>query len=184
MHRLTAVMSNTQTYERYPVWIPVASWTLALSIDVLGAVILFRLSNVLPVFYVVFLMWVEYRVLKYSCVNCYYCGKMCGLGRGKLAGFVFKRPDPEKFARTGVAWKDLVPDLLVLVLPLAGGIILLMRDFDWLTLGMVGSLVVLGLPGNGLVRGKLVCKYCKQREIGCPAEKLFSKQCGTEGHGE
>jgi hypothetical protein len=25
------------------------------------------------------------------------------------------------------------------------------------------------------VRGQLACKYCKQRELGCPAEQLFSK---------
>jgi hypothetical protein len=26
------------------------------------------------------------------------------------------------------------------------------------------------------VRGQLACRYCKQREIGCPAAQLFNKQ--------
>jgi len=30
--------------------------------------------------------------------------------------------------------------------------------------------------GTAMIRGNLVCKYCKQREIGCPAEKLFNKE--------
>jgi hypothetical protein len=25
------------------------------------------------------------------------------------------------------------------------------------------------------VRGHIACKYCKQREIGCPAQRLFDR---------
>jgi hypothetical protein len=35
-------------------------------------------------------------------------------------------------------------------------------------------LVFLSLAGNAIIRGSFACKYCRQREIGCPAEKLFS----------
>jgi hypothetical protein len=34
-------------------------------------------------------------------------------------------------------------------------------------------LAALSLGGNSFVRTRIVCKYCRQREIGCPAEKFF-----------
>jgi hypothetical protein len=34
-------------------------------------------------------------------------------------------------------------------------------------------LIALSFVGNAVLRGSFACKYCKQREIGCPAEKLF-----------
>ena len=55
------------------------------------------------------------------------------------------------------------------------GIVLLIRDFSWLVLAMVILLLFLATLGNGVIRGSLACKYCKQREIGCPAEQLFAK---------
>ena len=38
------------------------------------------------------------------------------------------------------------------------------------------ALLLLGFLGNALVRGHLACRYCRQREIGCPAERLFDKR--------
>jgi hypothetical protein len=168
-------MPNEKTYDNFPLWIPALSWTLTLSIDILGAYILFKLSVLLPVFYLLFCMWVEYKVLKYSCVNCYYCGKTCGLGKGKLANLIFKKGDPQKFIERKVSWKDMVPDFLVLGFPLAGGTIYLIKDFTLLMLVLLVILTILSFGGIALVRGKLVCKYCRQRELGCPAQQLFGK---------
>jgi hypothetical protein len=70
---------------------------------------------------------------------------------------------------------------LVLIFPLVGGIIILIMDFTWLILVLMVILVVLSLGGNALIRGSLACKYCKQRELGCPAEQLFNKSVGTSG---
>jgi F0F1-type ATP synthase membrane subunit c/vacuolar-type H+-ATPase subunit K len=43
---------------------------------------------------------------------------------------------------------------------------------------LFAAIILVGLTtiGNGYIRGNLTCKYCKQREIGCPAEQLFSKK--------
>jgi hypothetical protein len=68
-----------------------------------------------------------------------------------------------------------VPDFLVFLVPIVGGVALLVRQFTWLLLGMLAILVMLSSVGNALVRGALACRYCKQRQIGCPAEKLFGK---------
>jgi hypothetical protein len=70
----------------------------------------------------------------------------------------------------------MIPDLLVTLVPLIIGIILLIIKFDFILLFAAILLVVLTTSGNGFIRGSLTCKYCKQREIGCPAEKLFSKE--------
>jgi hypothetical protein len=29
--------------------------------------------------------------------------------------------------------------------------------------------------GNAVVRSQLACRYCRQREIGCPAQRLFER---------
>jgi hypothetical protein len=51
----------------------------------------------------------------------------------------------------------------------------MIQGFTWTILILVIALLLLGFPGNALVRGQLACKYCKQREIGCPATQLFDK---------
>jgi hypothetical protein len=56
------------------------------------------------------------------------------------------------------------------------GIVLLIRTFNLLLLVLVILLFLLAFIGNGLIRSSLACKYCKQKEIGCPAEQLFSKK--------
>jgi hypothetical protein len=114
--------------------------------------------------------------MKTSCVDCYYYGKWCALGKGKLASLLFKKGDPLRFAEKDITWKDLVPDMLVLIFPLAGGGILLLREFSWGMSGMLAGLLVLSFGGNYLVRSRIACKFCKQREPGCPAEQLFSRR--------
>jgi hypothetical protein len=72
-----------------------------------------------------------------------------------------------------VTKKDLAPDFLLFMIPVLAGILLLVRGFSWTDLIFVIALLVLGFAGNALVRGQLACRYCRQREIGCPAEQLF-----------
>jgi hypothetical protein len=74
-----------------------------------------------------------------------------------------------------ISWRDLVPEFLVSLIPLGVGIALLIRAFAWHVLLLVLILVFLGSVGTGFVRGRIACRYCKQRELGCPAEQLFSK---------
>lgn len=57
-----------------------------------------------------------------------------------------------------------------------GGIILLIRDFGWATVIMLAVLVALNFGGTAFIRGSLLCRYCEQRKIGCPAAKLFEEK--------
>ena len=168
-------MQNNKAYENFPFWIPLLAGLLSLSIYSLGFYIFWSLYLPFAFAYVVFCLWVEFKILKSSCVNCYYYGKTCGLGRGKLCAFVFKKGNPEKFTEKEISWKDLIWDFMVLVFPVIGGIILLIRDFSWLILILMVILVILSMAGNAILRGSLACKYCKQKELGCPAEQLFNK---------
>jgi hypothetical protein len=172
-------MQNNKAYENFPVWIPLLSCVLSVAIYTLGAFIFYQLAIIFTVLYLLFCLWIEFRILTKSCVNCYYYGKICGLGRGKLCSMFFKKGDPEKFKETEISWKDLIPDFMVMIFPLVGGIIALIMDFTWLILALMVILAVLSLCGNAVLRGSLVCKYCKQKELGCPAEQLFSKSTKT-----
>ena len=125
--------------------------------------------------YLLYCALFELRVMKQSCVNCCYYGKVCGLGRGKISAHLFPREDPGIFARRNITWTTLIPDLLIMLLPLLGGAILLIRSFSWPTAAGMVLLAALSLGGNAFVRSRIACKYCKQREIGCPAEKLFGE---------
>jgi hypothetical protein len=175
-------MQNNKAYENFPLWIPFLSCVLSISIYALGAYIFSQLDFFYTVLFLMFCLWIEIRLLKGSCVNCYYYGKTCGLGRGKLCALLFKKGNPEKFAEEEISWKDLIPDFLVLIFPLIGGIIILIRGFTWPVLALMLILVVLWFFGNALIRGSLACKYCKQKELtGCPAEQLFNKSAKTAG---
>ena len=97
------------------------------------------------------------------------------MGFSGLAPLLFKKGDPQMFVEKQVNFKDMLPDFLVTIIPTIGGIILLFLDFKFLTLILVIILIPLSLGGNAFIRGSFACKYCKHKEIGCPAEQLFNK---------
>jgi hypothetical protein len=108
-------------------------------------------------------------------VDCYYYGKTCSFGKGRLSSFLFKRGKPIRFIQNKITWKAVIPDFLISIIPIIIGIIILIIHFSWLILFLIILLFILGFSGNAIVRGQFACKYCKQRELGCPAQKLFKK---------
>jgi hypothetical protein len=96
-----------------------------------------------------------------------------------LSRAFFPRGQPELFNQKKITWKDIVPDFLIFIIPILAGIILLIQDFMWIVLILIITLFFLGFLGNALVRGQLACRYCKQREIGCPAAQLFATTKNT-----
>jgi hypothetical protein len=154
---------------------PLASNLVSMLIYITGAMILAGYGTGFAVLYVLYCAGVEIRVMKKSCVDCYYYGKDCGIGKGRLCSLLFKKGDPLRFSRTEVTWKSLLPDFLVSIFPLVGGIVLLIRDFSLRRAALVAMLLLLSTVGSAVVRSSFACKYCKQRELGCSAEKLFLK---------
>jgi hypothetical protein len=168
-------MQETGGKEQYPLPIVIGSNLLSLLIYIIGAFILSRFGILWVAVYVIFILLLEFRLLRGHCVDCYYYGRTCAFGKGRLSALFFPKGSPEKFSRMQLTWKDVVPDFLAFVIPLLAGILLLVQAFSWTILIAVIALFLLGFPGNALVRGQLACRYCRQREIGCPAEQLFGK---------
>jgi hypothetical protein len=167
--------TKTSLFENFPGWMVVVCNAVGLAVYTIGLYLMIRLGVVWGVLYAVYCLWVEGRVLSRSCRFCYYFGKRCAFGKGKVSSWFLTQGDSETFCTKQVSWRDVAPDFLVSLIPLGVGIFLLVRGFSWLVLLLIVALVGLGSVGTGLVRGNLACKHCKQRELGCPAQKLFSK---------
>jgi hypothetical protein len=168
-------LATIKRYENFPVWIVILSNLVAFAIYGLGFLVLRRLGLVFSIGYLVYVLTLEFRLLKNHCTNCYYWGKTCGFGKGRLSSLLFKKGDVSKFCGKNITWKDMIPDMLVTLIPMGAGIYLLVIDFEFIMLSLLILLVLLTTMGNGFIRGKLTCRYCKQQELGCPAELLFNK---------
>lgn len=168
-------MDDPACFENYPRETVIVSNLVSVLVWVIGAFILSRIAILWAVLYIIGILVLEYRLLSGHCTDCYYFGKTCAFGKGRLSARFFPKGSPEKFSSMTLTWKDILPDFLVFFIPVIGGIVLLVQGFSWTLLILVIVLLVLGFAGNAVVRGQLACRFCKQREIGCPAEKLFNK---------
>ena len=162
-------------YENYPLWIVIVTAVFSFSSYIAGSLILSSLGTFWLILYLLYILFMELRLLKSGCVNCYYFGKTCAFGKGRLSCLLFRKGDTKKFAHRKMTWKDIIPDFLVTLVPVIAGIVILIKNFSWLMLGLVAWLILATFVGNAIIRGHLACKYCKQRKLGCPAEQLFGK---------
>jgi len=174
---------DSRSFENFPWWMVVISNTVGLAIYAIGLYLMARLGIVWGVLYAAYCVWMEWRVITQSCRGCYYYGKRCGFGKGIVSSWFFTKGTGQALFTKRITWLDIVPDFMVSLIPLGAGIAMLIRSFSWLVLFLIVTLVFFGSVGTGLVRGQLACKYCKQRELGCPAEQLFSKKNLTRPSG-
>jgi len=168
-------MKSNTCYKNYPLSIVIAANLFSLSIYAIGALIISQIGIIRLILYLVYILLLEIKLLKTACTTCYYYGKLCAFGKGKLSSLLFKKGNPNLFTQRKITWKDIVPDLMVSIIPIIVGIVLLIIDFNWWLLAGVIVLLLLTSIGNGLIRGSLACKHCRQLELGCPAQQLFSK---------
>jgi len=168
-------MPEPVRYENYPLSTVIVSNLVSVLIWVIGAFILSLIGLPWAFLYLLFVFALEFRLVSGHCRDCYYFGKTCSFGKGRLSALFFSKGNPEKFCSITLTWKDIIPDFLVFFIPVIAGIVLLVQGFSWTILVLVIVLLVLGFAGNAFVRGQLACRFCKQREMGCPAEKLFDK---------
>lgn len=148
---------------------------LSVLIYLIGAFIVYQTGIIWLFTYLCYLIFLEIRLLKKGCIDCYYFGKTCAFGKGRISCLFFKKGDTKRFSQRKASWIDILPDLIVALVPAVICIFLLFINFNLLLLSLLILLILLSSFGNGFVRGKLACKYCKQRELGCPAEQLFQK---------
>lgn len=168
-------MQEPDFFENYPTRIVIGSNLVSFLIYGIGAYILYKSGLIWITCYLLFILFLEFRLLGRHCVDCYYYGRACAFGKGRLSSLLFPKGHPEKFNKKKISWKDIVPDFLVFIIPVLAGIMLLVQEFTWTILILIIVLFLMGFLGNAVVRGQLACRYCKQRKIGCPAEQLFDK---------
>jgi hypothetical protein len=169
-------METIKTYENYPIRIVILSNLVSFFIYLLGFLITYKIGLIYSIIYMSFIFAMELRLIKNHCTTCYYWGKTCGFAKGRVSSLFFKKGDSSDFCSNKFTWKDMIPDLLVTLIPLIAGIVLLIIKFEPFLLFALILLIALTTAGNQFIRGSLTCKFCKQREIGCPAEKLFNSR--------
>jgi hypothetical protein len=163
-------------FENYPAWMIVVSNLLNVLICVIGALIIYKIGLVWMILYLIYILVLEFRLIRWHCIDCYYYGKACAFGRGKICSLFFSKGNNRNFCKREMTWKSLIPEFLVSLVPILIGIILLIKNFNWFVLLLVIILFILTSFGNGFVRGNIACKYCKQRKLGCPAQKIFKSK--------
>ncbi len=168
-------MGKIKRYENYPIKMVIISSLVTVGIYALGFMIIFRLGWVYSIVYLIYILVLEYRLLRYDCINCYYWGKSCCFARGRVSSWFFKKGDISEFCAKEMSWKKMIPDFLVSIIPFVTGIILLVIRFDLILLSALLLLVFLTTVGNAYIRGSMACKYCKQQEAGCLADLFFNK---------
>jgi hypothetical protein len=105
------------------------------------------------------------------CVNCYYYGKWCPTGWGKLSALLFKQGDIEKFGESiGLKLAPVTYGLLTLV-PLVLGTISAVQHFSAVKPVVLAAILVIGFYSGSVAR-KSACAQCKMK-LCCPgcAEK-------------
>jgi len=119
---------------------------------------------IISVLYALFLIIMLLFVLrKHLCTHCYYYGKLCSTGWGKLSALMFKKNSGNyqlgvKLA--GITW------ILATAIPIVGIIAALVLDYSPSNLIFL-ILFILLTPVN-FVSHKKACEKCKMRFI-CPA---------------
>ena len=169
-------MNKEKCFENYPFSIVLFSNLVSIAIYLIGAFVISKIGIIWLSLYLFFIISFEFRLIKWHCINCSYYGKVCAFGKGKISSIFFKKGNLKNFCKKQITWKDIIPDFMISLIPAIVGIIILVKDFDLIFLSLVIILLLLAFAGNGMVRSQLACKYCKQREIGCPAQKLFEKK--------
>ena len=161
------------TYEKYPWDQVIITNLLSISIYTLGVVIIQYVNWFFAGLYIIYLLILEIRLLRFHCPNCYYYGKVCAFGKGRISSIFFKKGNPDKFTCKSFSVKDLIPDILIFAFPAIAGIILLIMDFQWYIFLSLAGLIILNSAGNAYVRGQIACKHCRQKDLGCPALNYF-----------
>ena len=153
-----------QFYHDYPLYTVLLRWLFLAVAFGLGIYILLKFKDILAYIYVFYGAICLTLILPLSrCVYCYYHGRRCDSGFGKVAAYLFPKGDESRypakyvyFSLTYLFW--LFPGLL--------GLIHLLRKRSSEAL-LIFLAFLLALLLERVILRKLGCKNCHQREI-CP----------------
>jgi hypothetical protein len=164
-------------YDKYPIWVVLIVNILQLLVYAAGAYIMFVLHWITGILFIIYAILMEFSVYKEGCRYCCYYGGGCAFGKGAIAKIFYKKGNPKKFCERELKWKDFVPQILVVAIPVMVGIALLIsRGFNWLILIAMIYPVFSWFALNPIIYGRLACIHCKQGSKCCPALDFFSKK--------
>ena len=118
---------------------------------------------IISIAYALFLVVILLFVLrKHLCTNCYYYGKLCSTGWGKLALMFRKNSGNYELGvkLAGITW------MIATLIPIVGIITVLILSFS--TFRLILLVLFLLLTPVNFITHKRACKKCKMRFI-CPA---------------
>ena len=153
--------------EEHPKSIAVIGNVIMLLWISLGTVACWFFNPIVAGVYLAFAVVMVFIVLrKLVCTNCYYYGKWCPIGWGKLSALFFRKGSIEKFSTgIGVKLAPLTYGLLTLI-PLVLIIISIIREFTVVKAAVLVLLILVSIY-SGAVSRKNSCMKCKMRLI-CP----------------
>ncbi len=163
---------SENTYEDYPLPIFCLTALKALLNYLLGAMIFYIIGGVLlGIAYLVISLLSLLLSMRFRCAYCYYYGKRCSSGLGLLSRFLFKKRDGADFGNPRNVIPVAIASFSILLLPLIAAVIFLLLDFSLALLLLSLTYFVIAFILEFSFRKNLVCRYCKQGEMGCPAYK-------------
>ncbi len=119
---------------------------------------------IISVLYAIFLITMLLFVLrKHLCTNCYYYGKLCNTGWGKISALMFSKNSGNYqlgIKLANITW------IVATMLPIAGIIGVLILNYSIINL-ILFTLFILLTPVNFVIHKK-ACEKCKMR-LFCPA---------------
>lgn len=163
-------------FQKYPLSTVLIFQLVSLANYAVGLYLLYQISVLFSILFAFYVIMMEFSVYKEGCASCYYYGKRCMSGRGKIAALFVRKEDPKRFCEKKVTWKNLLPQVLLSLIPIIAGAYLLITNFNFLFIGLILVPVLTWFVANPLMYGKLGCLHCKQGRICCPANDFFGKK--------
>ncbi|WP_455463327.1 hypothetical protein [Candidatus Hodarchaeum mangrovi] len=165
---------NTTKVESYSIQAVCSTASLTIISYALGILLLWIFHPIFGILY--FLLCISSLIvsMKLRCCYCYYYGKLCNMGLGKVASRFFKKGQPIEFQNP----KKVIPTAIIsfgtLLIPLGFGIILIFLDFSLIPILLTLSYIGVAILPNFIIRGH-TCEQCMQSGLGCPAYDQMSK---------
>lgn len=159
-------------YENYPTYLVVANILEVLVALIAAVAIIAQLGLWAVLGYAILALLAVVLASAYGCTRCYYYGRVCGTGLEKIAALIFKKRDEEefdKFLSHRVSWTLVA---VVLVLPIAAGLISLREGFAlphllWLAVFLGLMMVIM------VTHFRFVFNHCQEAgQKRCALERL------------
>ncbi len=153
------------SYENFPLWIVMVRNTLNILLLGMGALILAAFGTWAGISYLIISVLAIVWSIRFRCKYCYYFGKTCASGYGRIASLLFKKgrtKDFPKYEKYGV------PLFVITFLPFLGLGVLFIGVFSLKLIGLLLFYASLIIFLAKVFYRKFGCDHCKQNSD-CPS---------------